>query len=43
VVTGFSGREIIAHTGHEALKRFTIEDFDRIWKKKGSVFLVIYP
>ncbi len=43
VVTGFSDREIIAHTGHEALKRFPIKDFETIWKKNGSVFLVIYP
>ncbi len=43
VVTGCADNTVIAHTGYEASKRFTNEDFVRIWKKKGSAYLVIHP
>jgi ABC-type bacteriocin/lantibiotic exporter with double-glycine peptidase domain len=43
VVTGWSEGEITAHTGHEEAKHFSREDFLKIWKKQGSVYLVIHP
>lgn len=43
VVTGFGSQEVVAHTGYESSKHFSQEDFLRIWKRKGSVYLVIFP
>lgn len=43
VVTGYAGDDVIAHTGFESSRHFSYEDFTRIWKKKDSVYLVIYP
>lgn len=43
VVTDFIGNDVVAHTGYEPSKRFSQEDFMRIWKRKGSVYLVLSP
>ncbi len=43
VVTGCTEDGITAHTGREASKRFSREDFVKIWKKQGSAYLVIHP
>lgn len=43
VVTGYADNSVIAHTGYEASRHFSDEDFVRIWKKKGSAYLVIHP
>jgi len=43
VVTGYTDDEIIAHTGYEASKHFTHEEFESIWQRKGSAYLVIHP
>ncbi len=43
VVTGCAGNSVIAHTGYEASRHFSDEEFVRIWKKKGSAYLVIHP
>jgi ABC-type bacteriocin/lantibiotic exporter with double-glycine peptidase domain len=43
VVTGYMENDIIAHTGFESSKHFSYECFTKIWKKKGSVYLVIHP
>ncbi|HQG30650.1 MAG TPA: cysteine peptidase family C39 domain-containing protein [Deltaproteobacteria bacterium] len=43
VVTGCTEDGITAHTGSEASKHFSREDFVKIWKKQGSVYLVIHP
>jgi len=43
VVTGCTSSEVVAHTGHEASKRFSREDFVKVWKKQGSTYLVIHP
>ncbi|HNY65235.1 MAG TPA: cysteine peptidase family C39 domain-containing protein [Deltaproteobacteria bacterium] len=42
VVTGVTDSDVVAHTGHEPSRRFSREDFTKIWKKKGSVYLVIH-
>ena len=43
VVTGCADNGVIAHTGYEASRHFSDEEFVRIWKKKGSAYLVIHP
>lgn len=43
VVTGIVEGGITAHTGHKASQTFSDEEFERIWKKKGSVYLLIHP
>lgn len=43
VVTGCSAGGVTAHTGYKASRRFSREDFVRIWKKQGSVYLVVHP
>jgi hypothetical protein len=43
VVTGYTEDGIIAHTGYEPSRHVGSEEFSKIWKKKGSVYLVIYP
>ena len=42
VVTGFNEKGFIAHTGYEALKPFTYDEFEKVWKKEGSVYLLIW-
>ena len=42
VITGYSDRGIIAHTGYEPGKIFSAEEFERIWGKKGSVYLLVW-
>lgn len=43
VVTGFGSRGFIAHTGQKASRLFEYEEFDAIWKRKGSVYLLVWP
>jgi ABC-type bacteriocin/lantibiotic exporter with double-glycine peptidase domain len=42
VVTGYNDRGFIAHTGYQASKLFDYGEFERIWKKKGSVYLLVW-
>ncbi len=42
VVTGYDETGFKAHTGYEAGKTFPYKEFDRIWKKKGSVYLLVW-
>jgi ABC-type bacteriocin/lantibiotic exporter with double-glycine peptidase domain len=41
VVTGYDHKGFIAHTGYEASRHFPYPGFQKIWQKKGSVYLVI--
>jgi hypothetical protein len=43
VITGYTDNEMVGHTGFESSRHFSYEDFTKIWKKKGSVYLVIHP
>lgn len=43
VVTGYTDSGVVAHTGHEPSRLFSSGDFARIWKKKGSTYLLIHP
>ncbi|HPC46639.1 MAG TPA: cysteine peptidase family C39 domain-containing protein [Deltaproteobacteria bacterium] len=43
VVTGWSDRGVRAHTGTEADRVFSREEFERIWARKGSVYLLVLP
>jgi ABC-type bacteriocin/lantibiotic exporter with double-glycine peptidase domain len=42
VMTGFNDKGFIAHTGYEASKPFGYAEFEKIWKKKGSVYLLVW-
>ncbi len=42
VITGFNDSGFIAHTGYEASRLFGYAEFERIWKKKGSVYLLVW-
>jgi ABC-type bacteriocin/lantibiotic exporter with double-glycine peptidase domain len=42
VVTGYNDRGFIAHTGYQASKLFGYAEFEKIWKKKGSVYLLVW-
>lgn len=42
VVTGSTDTGFIAHTGYEARRPFPYADFDTIWAKKGSVYLLVW-
>jgi hypothetical protein len=41
VVTGYTEKGFIANTGYEESKSFSYSEFQKIWQKKGSVYLVI--
>lgn len=43
VVTDVTESSLRAHTGHQAAQAFSREEFERIWKKKGSVYLLVFP
>ncbi|MDT8273073.1 MAG: cysteine peptidase family C39 domain-containing protein [Desulfomonilia bacterium] len=43
VVTGYTAEGVIAHTGYEASLRFSTEKFEKIWRKMGSVYLLVSP
>lgn len=43
VVTGWGPGGVRAHTGTEADKVFPKEEFERIWRKRGSVYLLVLP
>lgn len=43
VVMGYDDRGFLAHTGYEAARPFSYPSFRKIWQKKGSPFLVIFP
>jgi ABC-type bacteriocin/lantibiotic exporter with double-glycine peptidase domain len=43
VVIGYDDTDLVAHTGYEASRRFDYETFRKIWQKKGSTYLVIWP
>lgn len=42
VVTGYDETGFRAHTGDEAGKIFPYVEFDRIWTRKGSVYLLVW-
>ena len=42
VVTGFDEAGFVAHTGYEASKAFPYAEFEKIWAKKGSVYLLVW-
>jgi ABC-type bacteriocin/lantibiotic exporter with double-glycine peptidase domain len=42
VVTGYNDRGFIAHTGYQASKLFGYAEFEKIWKKKGCVYLLVW-
>lgn len=42
VVTGYTEKGIIAHTGYQASQLFEYDAFDTLWKKKGYVYLSIW-
>jgi ABC-type bacteriocin/lantibiotic exporter with double-glycine peptidase domain len=42
VVTGYNDRGFFAHTGYEASRPFPYAEFEKIWKKKGSVYLLVW-
>jgi ABC-type bacteriocin/lantibiotic exporter with double-glycine peptidase domain len=43
VVTDVMDSSLRAHTGHQAAQIFSREEFESIWKKKGSVYLLVFP
>jgi ABC-type bacteriocin/lantibiotic exporter with double-glycine peptidase domain len=43
VVTGVMDSGITAHSGYRASQTFGKEEFENIWKRKGSVYLLIHP
>ena len=43
VVTGHTLEGVIAHTGYEASRKFSAQKFEKIWHKKGSVYLLVSP
>jgi ABC-type bacteriocin/lantibiotic exporter with double-glycine peptidase domain len=42
VVTGYNDRGFIAHTGYEASRNFAYAEFEKIWEKKGCVYLSVW-
>ncbi|HVN71054.1 MAG TPA: C39 family peptidase [Desulfomonilia bacterium] len=42
VVTGYNEKGFIAHTGYEASRIFPYAEFEKIWAKKGSVYLLVW-
>jgi len=42
VITGYGPAGFIAHTGQESGRAFPYEEFERIWAKKGSVYLLVW-
>jgi len=42
VVTGYNDSGFIAHTGYEASQHFAYAEFEKIWKKKGCVYLSVW-
>ena len=42
VVTGYDEKGFIAHTGYEESKPFPYPEFEKIWRKIGSPYLVIW-
>jgi hypothetical protein len=42
VMTGFNDHGFIAHTGQQASCPFSEATFQRIWKRKGSTYLLIW-
>jgi ABC-type bacteriocin/lantibiotic exporter with double-glycine peptidase domain len=42
VVTGYNEKGFIAHTGYEESRPFPYPEFQSIWQKKGSPYLIIW-
>lgn len=42
VITGYSDTGFIANTGYEAGRIFPFGEFEQIWAKKGSVYLLVW-
>ena len=42
VVVGYNKKGFTAHTGYEKNKLIPYEEFEKIWKKSGNVFLSVY-
>ncbi len=42
VIIGYSEEGFIAHSGYEASKLYDYEEFTKLWKKIGSIYLVVY-
>lgn len=42
VITGFGAGGFVAHTGYEPAQTFSFGEFDRIWERKGSVYLLVW-
>ncbi|MCU0577415.1 MAG: C39 family peptidase [Desulfobacterota bacterium] len=42
VVTGYTEKGFIANTGYESGKTFPYAEFEKIWVKKGSVYLLVW-
>lgn len=42
VVTGITDKGVRAHTGYEPDRFFDRREFERIWARKGSVYLIVW-
>lgn len=43
VLIGYTDSGFVAHTGYEPSVLFTYPRFEKIWKKAGNSFLLVYP
>lgn len=43
VVYGFNERGFFVHDGFEASRLYPYETFEKIWKKAGNSYLLVYP
>jgi ABC-type bacteriocin/lantibiotic exporter with double-glycine peptidase domain len=43
VVTGYDEHGFTAHCGYRAAEHFSYRRFERLWKHKGSTYLIIWP
>lgn len=43
VVTGYDANGVRAHTGYEASRFYAYRQFEKIWARKGSTYLIVSP
>lgn len=43
VVTAYNDNGFTAHSGYRADEHFSFQKFERIWKRKGSTYLIVCP
>lgn len=43
VVTAYDQNGFTAHSGYRAAEYFSFQRFERLWKRKGSTYLIVWP